>query len=52
LVEKVAMRVYLDECDILLTTDDEFVRRSHRLRPKPKARVLNPMRWVAEFLEK
>jgi hypothetical protein len=38
-------------CDILLTTDDAFVRRAARLQPQPNVRVANPAKWVAEVLE-
>jgi predicted nucleic acid-binding protein len=38
-------------CDVLLTTDDRFVRRVRELRPGPKVRVENPAQWVVEHAE-
>ncbi len=35
-------------CDMLLTTDDDFIRRARGLRPATKVRVENPARWVME----
>lgn len=38
-------------CDILLTTDDPFLRKAARLQPRPRVRVANPAKWIAEVLE-
>jgi predicted nucleic acid-binding protein len=38
----------LGGCDILLTTDDDFVRRADRLRPRLHVRVKNPVTWLME----
>ena len=34
--------------DVLLTTDDRFVRRAARVDPASPVRVLNPVTWVTE----
>lgn len=34
--------------DVLLTTDDRFVRRAARLDPGSPVRVLNPVTWLTE----
>jgi predicted nucleic acid-binding protein len=36
------------DVDVLLTTDDRFVRRAARLEPASPVRVLNPVTWVTE----
>jgi len=38
------------ECDILLTTDDDFLRKARNLRPALRIRVDNPSRWIVEIL--
>jgi predicted nucleic acid-binding protein len=38
-------------CDILLTTDDSFLRKAAGLQPRPRVRVANPAKWIAEVLE-
>lgn len=38
-------------CDMLLTTDDDFVRRARSVRPAPNVNVDNPARWVMENAE-
>jgi predicted nucleic acid-binding protein len=35
-------------CDVLLTTDDDFLRRSAEVQPPLRIRVENPARWVLE----
>jgi len=35
-------------CDVLLTTDDEFIRRAAGVQPPLRIRVENPARWVLE----
>ncbi len=35
-------------CDVLLTTDDQFVSRAGELRPPTSVKVANPARWVLE----
>ncbi len=35
-------------CDVLLTTDDNFVNRSRKLTPASSTRVVNAAAWVAE----
>lgn len=35
-------------CDILLTTDEKFVRKVRALNPLPRIAVENPTRWVLE----
>jgi len=37
-------------CDILLTTDDAFLRRAGDLKPRPNVRVLNPVLFLAELV--
>jgi predicted nucleic acid-binding protein len=37
--------------DVLLTTDDAFVRRARRLREKLRVRVANPLTWLQEIRE-
>lgn len=34
--------------DVLLTTDDRFLRRTERLSMPPHVRVVNPVLWVTE----
>jgi predicted nucleic acid-binding protein len=34
--------------EVLLTTDDRFIRRSARAVGSPRVRVLNPVEWVLE----
>jgi hypothetical protein len=34
--------------DVLLTTDDAFVRRAHRLQHDLRVRVANPLSWLKE----
>jgi predicted nucleic acid-binding protein len=36
------------ECDLLLTTDDELLRRAGELRPPLRLKVVNPAHWVLE----
>lgn len=36
--------------DVLLTTDDRFIRRAARLDPGSPVRVLNPVTWLSEGL--
>jgi predicted nucleic acid-binding protein len=36
-------------CDVLLTTDDDFLRRSTGVQPPLRIRVENPARWVLEM---
>jgi len=38
------------EADVLLTTDDRFVRRSKRHRKELRIRVENPLTWLREVL--
>ncbi len=38
-------------CDILLTTDDDFLRRAARLQPPPEVKVENPSAWILEVIE-
>jgi len=38
----------LSGCDLLLTTDDELIRRAVRVRPALRVRVVNPAVWVLE----
>jgi predicted nucleic acid-binding protein len=33
-------------CDLLLTTDDAFLRRARQIRPAPRVRVENPAAWL------
>ena len=35
-------------CDVLLTTDDELLRRAGGLSPPLRLKVANPARWVLE----
>lgn len=37
------------ECDVLLTTDDDFIRRAKAVHPPLHVRVENPVRWILEF---
>jgi predicted nucleic acid-binding protein len=37
--------------DVLLTTDDAFVRRARRLRQELRVRVANPLTWLQEIRE-
>jgi predicted nucleic acid-binding protein len=37
--------------DVLLTTDDAFVRRARRLRQDLRVRVANPLTWLQEIHE-
>ncbi|HEX2077623.1 MAG TPA: PIN domain-containing protein [Longimicrobium sp.] len=37
--------------DILLTTDDAFVRRARRLQHELRVRVANPVQWLKEVTE-
>lgn len=37
--------------DVLLTTDDAFVRRARRLRHDLRVRVANPLTWLQEIRE-
>lgn len=39
------------EADVLLTTDDQVVRRAVRMSAHLHVRVENPLRWIAEVLE-
>ena len=34
--------------DVLLTTDDRFIKRAARALGSPRVRVLNPVEWVRE----
>lgn len=34
--------------DVLLTTDDRFIRRADRAVGSPRVRVLNPVEWLRE----
>ena len=34
--------------DVLLTTDDRFIRRADRAVGLPRVRVLNPVEWLRE----
>jgi predicted nucleic acid-binding protein len=36
------------DADVLLTTDDAFVRRARRLQHEVKVRVANPLTWLKE----
>ena len=36
--------------DVLLTTDDRFIRRADRTVGSPRVRVLNPVEWLREQL--
>lgn len=38
-------------CEILLTTDDDFIRRARGLSPPPRVRIENPSRWILEEVE-
>lgn len=38
-------------CDVLLTTDDRFVRRASHLRPPSVVKVENPIKWFLENVE-
>ena len=38
----------IGECDVLLTTDDELLRRAGEVRPPLRLKVANPARWVLE----
>ena len=38
-------------CDIILTTDDSFLRSAQRLLPPPNVRIENPARWIVEVIE-
>jgi predicted nucleic acid-binding protein len=35
-------------CDILLSTDDDLLRKVRGLQPPLRVRVENPVRWIAE----
>jgi len=35
--------------DVLLTTDDRFIRQAERRLGKPTIRVLNPVNWIREM---
>jgi predicted nucleic acid-binding protein len=35
--------------DVLLTTDDRFIRQAERRLGKPTIRVLNPVKWIREM---
>ncbi len=37
-------------CDVLLSTDDEFVRRAGLIDPAVGVRVVNPARWIVEVV--
>ena len=37
------------DCDVLLTTDDDFLRRAGGVQPPLRIRVVNPARWVLEM---
>jgi predicted nucleic acid-binding protein len=37
-------------CDILLTTDDAFLRCAERLQPPSNVKVENPARWLTQVL--
>jgi len=34
--------------DVLLTTDDRFIKRAARAAGSPRVRVLNPVEWLRE----
>lgn len=36
------------ECDVLLTTDDGFLRRASLVRPPVRVTVRNPVAWILE----
>jgi len=38
-------------CDILLTTDDAFIRRARKVAPTPMVRIENPARWIVETIQ-
>lgn len=38
------------QVDVLLTTDDEFIRRASRQDGRPRVAVLNPLSWSKENL--
>jgi len=38
-------------CEVLLTTDDAFLERAHKLDPIPEIRVENPARWLVVVIE-
>lgn len=38
------------QCDILLTTDDPFLRRARLLQPPSRVRVENPVTWLMEVM--
>jgi predicted nucleic acid-binding protein len=41
----------LGNCDILLTTDDAFIRKIENIQFIHRVRVANPARWVVEVFE-
>ena len=46
-----ALHVALAECngcDLLLTVDDDLIRKARRLTPPLRVRVENPARWLLE----
>jgi len=46
-----ALHVALAECggcDLLLTVDDDLIRKARRLNPPLRVRVENPARWLLE----
>lgn len=38
-------------CDVLLTTDDKFLKRARRLQARLRVRVENPLTWMQERLD-
>ena len=40
------------KADILLTTDDAFLRKASQCKEALKVRVENPLRWLMEVIEK
>lgn len=40
-----------ERCEVLLTTDDDFLRRAKRLGDRIDTRVENPTRWILEIIE-
>jgi predicted nucleic acid-binding protein len=36
------------QADVLLTTDDRFLRRAERLENMLQVKVVNPVRWLME----